>query len=150
MDQIQEDLPSVEEYCHLRKLCGMAPRTAEAARIGLPRSLYSVTVRQNGKLIGMGRVIGDLGCHVQITDIAVHPDYQRQGISHQIMKKIMFFIEREVPSCAFVNLFADVHFLYQKYGFMEGTVTKGMYLKRNQTVARESSDELFSFRLGDS
>lgn len=60
----------LEEYCELRKVCGLSVRTVEAARISLPRSLHSVIVRDGEQLIAMGRIIGDLGCHVQIVDIA--------------------------------------------------------------------------------
>lgn len=126
---VKDEVVSPQEYCDLREDCGLSKRTLEAAALALPRSLYFVSIRDGDRLIGMGRVIGDLGCHVQISDIAVHPDYQKQGLSHVIMKRIMRFIENEVPECAFVNLFADVDYLYQKYGFVEGTKTKGMHLK---------------------
>lgn len=122
--------PTVEEYCEMRKVCGLAPRTREAAEQGLPRSLFAVSLRdENKKLVAMGRVVGDLGCHVQIVDIAVHPDHQKKGLSLKIMDAVMDFITREVPECAYVNLFADVDYLYQKYGF-DYAVSKGMSLKR--------------------
>ena len=129
--KVSNEPPTPEEYCELRVICGLAAKTLDAARTALPRSLYTVTVRDQGKLVGMGRVVGDLGCHVQIVDIAVRPSHQKRGISHKIMKEIMKFIELNVPSCAFVNLFADVDFLYQKYGFVLGEKTKGMYLQRS-------------------
>lgn len=105
-------------------------RTEKAASLGLPRSLYSVTVRDGERLIGMGRAIGDLGCHVQITDIAVHPKYQKMGLGFQIMTRIMTFVKKECPECCYVNLFADVDFLYKKFGFIEATKSKGMHLDR--------------------
>lgn len=108
--KVIDENPTAEEYCELRVACGLSARTLDAARIALPKSLYSVTVRDQGRLVGMGRVIGDLGCHVQVADIAVRPSHQNQGISHQIMIKIMKFIEISVPSCAFVNLFAELIF----------------------------------------
>jgi GNAT superfamily N-acetyltransferase len=129
--EVKDEIPLPQEYCDLRLACGLSAKTLEAAAVALPRSLYSVTVREGDRLIGMGRVIGDLGCHVQIADIAVHPRYQKKGISHSIMKRIMGFVQNNVPECAFVNLFADVDFLYHKYGFVKGTASIGMYLKRS-------------------
>lgn len=120
--------PSSQEYCDLRKLSGLSPKTLEAAEISLPRSLYTVSIRENDKLVGMGRVIGDLGCFVQIVDIAVHPDYQGQKLGRLIMENIMDFIKKECHRCAFVNLFADVGFLYQKFGFVDSVKSQGMYL----------------------
>lgn len=133
--QIDDALPTPTEYCELRKICGLSPKTEHAATLGLPRSLYSVTIRADGRLIGMGRVIGDLGCHVQITDIAIHPDFQKQGLSNEIMTKIMGFVKKEVPDCCFVNLFADVDYLYKKFGFIDSLKSKGMYLDWKQFKA---------------
>ena len=126
--QFLDNTPTALEYCELRKVCGLGLKTEAAAALGLPRSLYSISIRSNGKLVGMGRIIGDLGCHVQITDIAVHPDFQKQGLGLEIMKRIMVFVKRECPDCCFVNLFADVDFLYKKFGFIESTKSMGMYL----------------------
>lgn len=126
--------PTPEEYCELRKLCGLGPRTVAAATIALPRSLFAICLRsgEENQLIAMGRVVGDLGSHVQVCDIAVRPEHQKKGYSKIILENIRAFIKREVPECAFVNLFADVDFLYQKFGF-EYTVAKGMYLVKDFT-----------------
>lgn len=125
---IQSQIPSPQEYCDLRKIAGLSPKTIEAAEVSLPRSLYAITIRDGEKLIGMGRVIGDLGCHVQICDIAVLPEYQGQKLGNLIMENIMSFVRTEVHRCAFVNLFADVGFLYQKFGFVNSVKSQGMYL----------------------
>lgn len=128
--KILEEPPTPAEYCEMRAKCGLMPRTESAARVSLPKSLYAVTIRNDeNRLIAMGRVVGDLGSHVQIVDIAVDPDFQKQGYSTRVMKKIMNFIDTQVPDCAFVNLFADVDYLYQKYGF-QYPVSKGMFLNR--------------------
>lgn len=132
--QILDQIPTSAEYCELRKLCGLSEKTLQAADMGLPRSLYAVTIRFHGKLIGMGRIIGDLGCHVQITDIAVHPDFQGRKFANLIMDKIMGFVKRECPECCFVNLFADVEFLYVKYGFIPSVKSQGMYLDWGKVV----------------
>lgn len=125
-----EEPPSPEEYCELRSKCGLGRRTIDAANLALSRSLFAVSLRDSsGQLIGMGRVVGDLGCHVQVVDIAVEPAFQKRGLSRQILQRIMRFIEKEVPDCAYVNLFAGVDYLYQKFGFRYPK-SKGMYLER--------------------
>ena len=128
--RINEEPPTAEEYCLLRAKCGLGARTVEAAIIALPRSLFSITLRNpKNELIGMGRIVGDLGSHVQIVDIAVEPDYQKLGLSRLIMDRLMNFVAVEVPTCADVNLFSNVDALYQKYGF-ENAVSNGMSLNR--------------------
>lgn len=127
-----EEIPEIEEYRNLRVLCGLAPRSVEAASRGLPNSLYSTTIRDDGMLIAMGRVVGDGGCNFEVVDIAVHPDYQRMGIGQMIMSSIMSYIRSNAPESAYVSLIADHHSpaLYSKFGFELTTPNSvGMALK---------------------
>ncbi|MEQ1962699.1 hypothetical protein ABLB69_05885 [Xenorhabdus khoisanae] len=48
-------------------------------------SLLAICLRDQGKLIGMGRVIGDGACFFHIVDIMVDPDYQLTAPSAQGM-----------------------------------------------------------------
>ncbi|WP_347337898.1 GNAT family N-acetyltransferase [Pseudoalteromonas piscicida] len=77
---IEESVPSPKEYCDLRVAAGLSAKSLEAAERGLPNSLYGVTIRDNTKLVAMGRVVGDGGCNFEIVDIAVDSAYQGQGL----------------------------------------------------------------------
>ena len=126
------ELPSVEEYRQLRVVCGLSPKTAEAATKGLPNSLFSTTIWDKERLIAMGRVVGDGGCNFEVVDIAVHPDYQRQGLGGLVMGEIMSYIKRAAPESAYVSLIADHHSpaLYSKFGFKPtAPVSIGMALR---------------------
>lgn len=125
---VAAEVPLVEEYCSLRVDSGLSAKDPAAAADALPRSLHSVTIRDDGRLIGMGRVVGD-GLHVLVVDIAVHPDHQGQGHSRTIMVELMSYIET-LPRSTFVGLFADVDWLYGKFGFVEPDHTTGMALRR--------------------
>lgn len=111
--------PGCEEYRALRVACGLSPKSQAAAEIGLPNSLFATTIRDGERLIAMGRVVGDGGCNFEIVDIAVHPDYQRQGLGRQVMDAVMAFIHKTAPESAYVYLIADHHSpaLYSQYGF---------------------------------
>jgi ribosomal protein S18 acetylase RimI-like enzyme len=113
------ETPGVEEYVALRDAAGLSSKTPRAARQGLPGSLFSVCVRDGGRLIGMGRVVGDGGCSFQIVDIAVHPDYQRRGWGTRIMEALMGYLREAAPPSSIVTLMADrgASALYQKFGF---------------------------------
>lgn len=100
-----------------------------AAVEALPRSLYAVTVRAEDKLIAMGRLVGD-GLHCAVVDIAVDPGFQGQGLSRTVMEHIMAFVET-LPPTTLVSLFADVDWLYEKFGFIVPDYTTGMTLKRS-------------------
>ena len=116
----QEDrIPKPDEYIELRLLCGLSSRSREAAQIGLGNSLFGTSIKHNGLLVGMGRVVGDGGCNFEVVDIAVHPDHQRKGLGAKLMTSLMTFISNVAPSTAYVSLIADAHSpkLYQKFGF---------------------------------
>lgn len=114
-----EEIPSGDEYIALRAAAGLSSRTAEAAERGLPGTLFAVCVRAKQQLVGMGRVIGDGGCNYEIVDVAVHPDYQRQGLGYRIMESLMAYLHASAPKSAYVSLIADhgAPALYKKFGF---------------------------------
>src|SRR5262245_8394456 len=80
-----EHFPDVDDYCRLRTDAGMSPKTPAAARKGLPNTRSGVSLRRDGELIGMGRIIGDGGCFYTVVDIAVAPAFQKHGLGKLIM-----------------------------------------------------------------
>ena len=124
--------PTPSEYFVLRLKSGMNARELAAAEIGLKNSLFAISIRNDGTLIGMGRLVGDGGCHVQVVDIAVDPDFQGQKLGSLIMKEIMAYVKSSLPPSCLVNLFADVSFLYEKYGFAPPKKSQGMFLDRSK------------------
>jgi predicted GNAT family N-acyltransferase len=53
----------------------------------------------------------------RIGDIAVHPDHPKRGLSRGILERSIAFVDDELLACAVASLFADVDWLYQKFGF---------------------------------
>ena len=121
MPQLVDAPPSVSEYCMLREASGLSPKSEGAALAGLAGGLFAVTLRDNREAIGMGRIIGDGGCHYQIVDMAVLPDYQGQGWGAAIMQRLMTWIDSNVPDTGYISLIADgdAKHLYAKYGFQD-------------------------------
>lgn len=103
----------------MRTAAGLSSKTIEAARHGLPGTLFAVCIRDDAKLIGMGRVIGDGGLNYEIVDMAVDPDYQRRGHGYRIMVALMDYINENAKESAYVCLLADdgAPALYKKFGF---------------------------------
>lgn len=130
--KLEVQIPSSVEYMELRVATGLSPRSREAADRGLPNSLFAVCLRNGEQLVGMGRIIGDGGCNFEVVDIAVHPDYQRQGLGSRIMESLTTFLRENAPSSAYVCLIADgdASALYQRFGFeFTAPVSAGMALK---------------------
>ena len=124
--------PGADEYRALRVAAGLSAKTAEAASQGLPGTLFAVCLRKDGELIGMGRVIGDGGLNYEIVDVAVHPDFQRQGLGYRIMEELTNWLHANAPPSAYVCLIADhgAPALYAKFGFeFTAPASQGMALR---------------------
>ena len=117
--ELVEETPAIDDYRRLRSVSGLSPKSLEAARIALPNTLYAVVVRHDGRAIGMGRVVGDGGCHMQVVDMAVEPEHQGKGIGKAIFTALEAWLKRTVPDTAYVSLIADgdAKHLYAKFGF---------------------------------
>jgi len=113
--------PDTGTYLSLRAAGGLSSYDRDAADIGLKNSLHSVMLFDKDQPIGMGRLVGDGGCFVQVTDVVVHPDYQGRGLGKEIMSALSAFIETRLPPSVYVSLIADVpaNHLYEQFGFRE-------------------------------
>ncbi len=78
-----------EEYNELRRLVGFHLLSQGQAERGLEHTTFLVTARDEGKIVGMGRVLFDFGYTAYIGDVFVHPQYQRMGIGTRIVKSLM-------------------------------------------------------------
>ena len=112
-------IPDVATYCHLRLASGLSAKTAEAAALGLPASLFAVQITWGEQVVGMGRVIGDGGTAYQVVDIAVLPEHQGKGLGKMIMREITQYLRQHAPPSAYVSLIADgpAQDLYAQFGF---------------------------------
>lgn len=112
------EIPSIADYCRLRRDSGLTPRSEKAAAAGLPNTVVGAVVRHGAHVVGMGRVIGDGLCY-QIVDIAVDPDHQGRGLGKMIVSRLMGELKQLTPAEAYVSLIADgdAKHLYAQYGF---------------------------------
>lgn len=121
--RIQHGAPTVADYRRLRTRSGLSDKAPQAAALGLAGSWYAVTVTAgaSGGPVGMGRIVGDGGCHFQIVDVCVLPEHQGRGLGRRIMAELTAELERRAPATAYVSLIADgeAHHLYRTFGFVE-------------------------------
>jgi hypothetical protein len=75
---IVERVPSVTEYCDLIQSVGFRRRDSKAVEIALKNSYFAVCAKVGSRIVGCGRIIGDGGLHLYLTDVVVHPEYQRR------------------------------------------------------------------------
>lgn len=94
------------------------------------KSTFIVQVLDKNKTVGWGRCVDD-GTFCMIYDVAVHPNYQRQGIGHTIIDEIKKYVAQN--DFLSVSLFYNpdnpgAKEFYKKCGFYE--LTNAMRLKK--------------------
>ena len=119
---IKNNIPTLEEYKYLCNSVGWTDyMNFEVAEDSLKNSIYCVTVKENKQIIGMGRIVGDGAIYFYIQDIVVHPNYQKNGIGHEIMNHLVTYLQINAPDKAFVGLFASEgkESFYERYDFKD-------------------------------
>ena len=89
--------------------------------LALANSVYRVGVYDGGQIVGMARMIGDLGMCYYIKDVIVRPAYQGRGVGRMMMEALLRFIrENGVPGtdiAAELCAMPDKMPFYAKFGF---------------------------------
>ena len=88
-DSSEENLNRIKDFNELYDAVGWGHYSEEIVKKSLKNTFYSVSVYDDAKIIGYGRIIGDAICFLYIQDIMVIPDYQNQKIGTTILKKLL-------------------------------------------------------------
>lgn len=137
MIKIKENNKNVYEFNLLYDSVGWGVYNNEVTEKALDNTFYSISVYDDNRIIGYGRLIGDTICFLYIQDIMVKPEYQGKKIGTLIMDKLLEKInqiKKENPNLK-VYLGASKHRekFYEKFGFVkriDADLGYGMILKR--------------------
>ena len=89
--ELVDNALKAEDFVRLRNKTGFANIPVEHAKKALANGLMNVSAYYQGKLIGMGRLVGDGAMYWYLQEIIVLPEYQKQGfdiIDNGILKMI--------------------------------------------------------------
>lgn len=120
--EVRDEAPTLEEYVVLRPAAGLSAKTPEQGAPALVNSWAWATVRDDdGRLLAMGRVIGDGGWYFHIADMATHPDHQRKGLGRAVLTRLLDRIVQAAPPGPYVTLMGDEpgRRLYGSMGFVD-------------------------------
>lgn len=111
--------PTAKEYVSLRLRSGMGSKDIQRSQIALSNSLMTISLYDEEKLIGFGRVVGDGGITYVVSDIMIDNDYQRRGLAEQIMQEIDHYFQVNTHDDSYICLIANhpADLLYKKHGF---------------------------------
>lgn len=133
---IKENNKNVQEFNLLYNSVGWGAYDENISKIALDNTFYSVSIYDEDKIIGYGRLIGDNICFMYIHDIMVRPEYQSKKIGTLIINKLLEKIEeikKENPSLrVYLGASKNKEEFYEKFGFVKRTdadLGHGMILK---------------------
>lgn len=136
MINIRENVNNVEEFNYLYDAVGWGHYDEAISQIALDNTFYSVSIYDDDKIVGYGRLIGDQICFIYVQDVMVVPEYQGQQIGTYIMK----ILEDKIREIRAVNPDVRVYLgsskgkeeFYRKCGYItreEADLGAGMILK---------------------
>ena len=137
---------SAEEFIRLWESVWDGAPSPEQTRLAMEHTLFRVSVYDGDTVVGMARVIGDMGLDYYVKDVIVHPDYQGRGIGRLMIGEILSFIRGHgVPGTDIaVELCAmpDRIPFYRKFGFGANEAQRlRLFLRAGDPDRKEAAPE---------
>lgn len=124
---------STNEFLEMVKSVGWKTYSKLQVEKALKNTMYMVKATVDGKLAGIGRVVGDYSIVCILTDICVKPEFQGHGIGLKITTELKRLIENDVAEGEKMQIeltpTAGNETFYEKAGFKYNPdKITGMYL----------------------
>ena len=124
---------TADEFLEMINSVGWKSYNKEQIDKALSNTMYMVKASVDGKLAGIGRVVGDYSIVCMLSDICVKPEFQNLGIGLKITKELKRLIEENINDGEKILIeltpTAGNEPFYQKAGFKyKPEKITGMYL----------------------
>lgn len=117
---LSESLPTPEELIALRRQMGWGVVSEEVARRTIAAAIFTVCLRREGRLVGLGRVMGDGVLYFSISDVIIARELQGGGHGATLMKALTDYLERAATPGASITLqpIKGREGFYERFGFV--------------------------------
>lgn len=110
-----------EDFLRLKVATGFRDRPIALVEKALQNSLFDVTAVAGGKVIGMGRLVGDGAMYWYLQEIIVLPKYQNKGIGTAIVNRLLDYVSDHTQSGDFTSVGLTAaegrEGFYERFGF---------------------------------
>lgn len=125
MEEIQFELVDnvlkAEDFVRLKVAAGFMQRPLQQAEKALENGLFNVSAICDGKVVGMGRLVGDGVMYWYLQEIIVLPEYQGKGIGKGIVSRLIEYIKSAALPCSVIDVGLTAvkgkESFYEKFGF---------------------------------
>lgn len=93
MIELRDNVLTAEDFIRLKFATGFMNRPIEQVEQALNNGLFNVVALCDGKVIGMGRLVGDGAMYWYLQEIIVLPEYQGKGIGKSIVNRLLEHIK---------------------------------------------------------
>ena len=119
--ELADNVLKAEDFLRLKVATGFIERPLQQVETALENGLFNVSAICDGKVVGMGRLVGDGAMYWYLQEIVVLPEYQGKGIGKSIVNRLIEYIK----STAILGTIIDVGLtavkgkepFYEKFGF---------------------------------
>ena len=119
--ELVDNVLKAEDFVRLKEATGLGERPLQQAEKALKNGLFNVSAICDGKVVGMGRLVGDGAMYWYLQEIIVLPEYQGKGIGKGIVNRLI----EHIKSAAIPGTKVDVGLtaikgkesFYEKFGF---------------------------------
>ena len=142
---LEENQLDLDTYLNLRASVGWKVLSREQALKALNNSIYTLTASIDGKIVGMGRMVGDGAVICYVQDLVVDPYYQKVGVGAALMDKLIEHANdlkmegTELMLCLMCAKGREE--FYKKHGFIArptDNLGTGMIMYINTSVSKSS------------
>ena len=124
---------TANEFLEVVESVGWKTYEKQQVEKALKNTMYMVKATIDGKLAGIGRVVGDYSIVCMLSDICVKPEFQGKGIGLKITSELKNLIEKNVAEGEKMQIeltpTAGNEAFYEKAGFKYNPdKITGMYL----------------------
>jgi predicted N-acetyltransferase YhbS len=129
---VSERSPTAAEYVDLRARMGWGTIDEETAVKTIEAAAFTVCLRDNGRLIGLARVMGDSLMYFFLADLIVDSEFRGGGLGDRLMREVTAYFDRSAKPGATITLIPvrGGESFYERYGFVrcpDGPFGPGMH-----------------------
>ena len=121
--ELVDNVLSAEDFIRLKVETGFIDRPLEQVEKALANGLFKVSVICDGKVVGMGRLVGDGAMYWYLQEIIVLPEYQGMGIGKAIVNRLLDYIQntaiRGTKISVGLTAVKGKEPFYEKFGLVE-------------------------------
>ena len=135
---LKENIKNVDEFNELYDAVEWGSYDKNISQKALDNSFYTVSIYDDDKIVGFGRLVGDEICFIYIQDVMVKPDYQNKKIGTMIINKLMGKVDNILKENPDARIYLGASFgkeeFYRKFGFItrkEAGLGEGMIYDRH-------------------